>query len=68
MEIRHGSEQPRTVSKNGLARFARRFGFARGGVVPYVFSTKDNRQTSRNQSVVNTENGEKKHLNRKLEP
>ena len=45
--------------------FGRKHGFDRAGLLtrratPYAFSTQKNRQTNRNQSVINTENNEKK--------
>ena len=49
--------QPRTVStEENMDLIA----------APYAFSTKNNRQTNRNQSVINTENGEKKKQFKRL--
>ena len=60
MDSKHGSGQPRTVFHGRKHGFQRKVDLLTGRV---AFSTKKNRQTNRNQSIINTENGEKNSLN-----
>ena len=53
---RNGLGQPRTVSTEEKMDLT-------GRTAPYAFSNKKNHRTSRNQSVIDTENGEKNTLN-----
>ena len=61
MDREQGSEWSRTVfmKKEKKHGFDRRVGLYKGRAAPCAFRTKKNGEAMRNQSVINTESGEK---------